>query len=71
MAPKPPSSDDQKPAAADDPVAPELDEELVGKRAGKLAVDAGAKGRVVGDTTTLTDPTVLSDIKRQYEETES
>jgi acetyl-CoA synthetase len=30
-----------------------------------------AEGRVVGDTTTLTDPTVLSEIKRQYEETES
>jgi acetyl-CoA synthetase len=30
-----------------------------------------AEGRVVGDTTTLTDPTVLADIKKQYEETES
>ncbi|HEX5417646.1 MAG TPA: acetate--CoA ligase, partial [Chloroflexota bacterium] len=30
-----------------------------------------AEGRVIGDTTTLTDPTVLSEIKRQYEETES
>ncbi len=30
-----------------------------------------AEGRIVGDTTTLTDTTVLSDIKRQYEETES
>jgi acetyl-CoA synthetase len=30
-----------------------------------------AEGRIVGDTTTLTDATVLSDIKRQYEETES
>jgi acetyl-CoA synthetase len=30
-----------------------------------------AEGRVLGDTTTLTDPTVLSEIKRQYEETES
>ena len=30
-----------------------------------------AEGRVVGDTTTLTDPAVLSDIKRQYEEKES
>jgi acetyl-CoA synthetase len=30
-----------------------------------------AEGRIVGDTTTLTDLTVLSDIKRQYEETES
>lgn len=30
-----------------------------------------AEGRVVGDTTTLTDPSVLSEIKRQYEDTES
>src|SRR5579883_1251933 len=30
-----------------------------------------AEGRVLGDTTTLTDPSVLADIKRQYEETES
>lgn len=30
-----------------------------------------AEGRVLGDTTTLTDPSVLSDIKRQYEETEA
>jgi len=29
-----------------------------------------AEGRVLGDTTTLTDPTVLEEIKRQYEETE-
>jgi non-ribosomal peptide synthetase component E (peptide arylation enzyme) len=29
-----------------------------------------AEGRVLGDTTTLTDPTVLRDIKQQYEETE-
>jgi acetyl-CoA synthetase len=29
-----------------------------------------AEGRVIGDTTTLTDPSVLSDIKRQYEDTE-
>ena len=30
-----------------------------------------AEGRVLGDTTTLTDPTVLAEIKRQYEESES
>ena len=30
-----------------------------------------AEGRVIGDTTTLTDPTVLSEIKRQYEDNES
>jgi acetyl-CoA synthetase len=30
-----------------------------------------AEGRVMGDTTTLTDPAVLEEIKRQYEETES
>jgi acetyl-CoA synthetase len=29
-----------------------------------------AEGRVMGDTTTLTDPTVLSEIKQQYEESE-
>jgi acetyl-CoA synthetase len=29
-----------------------------------------AEGRVLGDTTTLTDPPVLRDIKQQYEETE-
>ncbi len=29
-----------------------------------------AEGRVLGDTTTLTDPTVLAQIKQQYEETE-
>ncbi len=29
-----------------------------------------AEGRVLGDTTTLTDPTVLAEIKQQYEETE-
>jgi acetyl-CoA synthetase len=29
-----------------------------------------AEGRVLGDTTTLTDPTVLSEIKQQYEESE-
>ena len=29
-----------------------------------------AEGRVMGDTTTLTDPAVLEEIKRQYEETE-
>jgi acetyl-CoA synthetase len=29
-----------------------------------------AEGRVLGDTTTLTDPAVLEEIKRQYEETE-
>ncbi|HEX7564616.1 MAG TPA: ABC transporter ATP-binding protein, partial [Bradyrhizobium sp.] len=52
MAPKPPSSDDQKPAAADDPVAPELDEKLAGKR----AVGAGATGRGVGDKTAAPSP---------------
>ena len=52
MAPKPPSSDDQKPAAADDPVAPELDEKLVGKR----AVGAGATGRGVGDKAAAPSP---------------
>jgi acetyl-CoA synthetase len=30
-----------------------------------------AEGRVLGDTTTLADPTVLAAIKKQYEETES
>jgi acetyl-CoA synthetase len=30
-----------------------------------------AEGRVLGDTTTLTDPNVLAEIKRQYEEQES
>uniref|UniRef100_A0A7C3AQP0 Acetyl-coenzyme A synthetase n=1 Tax=Thermorudis sp. TaxID=1969470 RepID=A0A7C3AQP0_9BACT len=30
-----------------------------------------AEGRVLGDTTTLADPTVLAEIKRQYEEQES
>jgi acetyl-CoA synthetase len=29
-----------------------------------------AEGRVLGDTTTLTDPTVLNEIKQQYEEQE-
>jgi acetyl-CoA synthetase len=29
-----------------------------------------AEGRVLGDTTTLTDPTILAEIKQQYEETE-
>ena len=29
-----------------------------------------AEGRVLGDTTTLADPTVLAEIKQQYEETE-
>src|SRR5450755_4765334 len=52
MAPKPPPSDDQKPAAADDPVAPELDEKLVGKR----AVAAGATGRGVGDKAAAPSP---------------
>jgi acetyl-CoA synthetase len=28
-----------------------------------------AEGRVMGDTTTLTDPTVLEEIKKQYEDT--
>ena len=27
-----------------------------------------AEGRVLGDTTTLADPAVLSEIKQQYEE---
>jgi ATP-binding cassette subfamily B protein len=40
MAPKPPSSDDQMPAAADDPAVPELDE--------KLAADAEAAARAAG-----------------------
>src|SRR5471030_156060 len=52
MAPKPPPSDDQKPAAADDPVAPELDEKLVGKRAG----GASATGRGVGDKAAAPSP---------------
>ncbi|HLI28150.1 MAG TPA: acetate--CoA ligase [Chloroflexota bacterium] len=30
-----------------------------------------AEGRVLGDTTTLTDPSVLAEIKKQYEEQES
>jgi acetyl-CoA synthetase len=30
-----------------------------------------AEGRILGDTTTLTDPSVLADIKRQYEARES
>ena len=29
-----------------------------------------AEGRVVGDTTTLADPTVLADIRRQYDDSE-
>jgi acetyl-CoA synthetase len=29
-----------------------------------------AEGRVLGDTTTLTNPTVLAEIKQQYEESE-
>jgi ATP-binding cassette, subfamily B, bacterial len=41
MAPKPPSSVDQSPAAADDPAAPELD--------AKLAAQQTATGRVVGE----------------------
>jgi len=48
MTPKPPSPDDQVPAAADDPVAPELDEEPV--------VGAGATGRVAGDKTAAPSP---------------
>ena len=35
MAPRPPSSDDQKTAAAGDPVAPELDRKLVADKAAK------------------------------------
>jgi len=41
MAPKPPASDDPKPASAGDPAAPERDE--------KLAADAGLAHRPVGD----------------------
>ena len=41
MAPKPPSSDDQKPVSAGDPVAPDLEE--------KLAADAGPANRPIGD----------------------
>src|SRR3981189_2002342 len=41
MASRPPSSDDQIPASANDPVAPELDE--------KLAADTEATDRLVGD----------------------
>jgi ATP-binding cassette, subfamily B, bacterial len=48
MTPKPPSSDDQTPAAADGSVAPELDEEL--------AVGAGATARVVGDKAAAPSP---------------
>jgi acetyl-CoA synthetase len=29
-----------------------------------------AEGRVLGDTTTLTDPSVIASIRRQYEENE-
>jgi acetyl-CoA synthetase len=29
-----------------------------------------AEGKVLGDTTTLADPTVLASIKQQYEESE-
>ena len=29
-----------------------------------------AEGRALGDTTTLTDPTVLADLKKRYEERE-
>lgn len=29
-----------------------------------------AEGRVLGDTTTLTDPAVLTEIRQRYEETE-
>ena len=43
MAPKPPSSDDQKPVPADDPVAPELEN--------KLAAGTAPAGRVIGDKT--------------------
>src|SRR6202048_3312717 len=48
MAPKPPSSDDQIPAPADDPVAPELDE--------KLAVKPEASGRAAGDKAAASPP---------------
>ena len=42
MAPKPPSSDDQTQAAADDPVAPEVDAELAAHQAAAARV-AGEK----------------------------
>src|SRR6202048_544246 len=48
MAPKPPSSDDQIPASADDPVAPELDE--------KLVVKPEASGRAAGDKAAAPPP---------------
>src|SRR5882724_5506422 len=48
MAPKPPSSDDQKPVPADDPVAPELDK--------KLAAGAEPAGRVIGDKAAASAP---------------
>ena len=46
MASKPPSSDDQIPAPADDPVAPKLDKKSV----------ADATGRVTGDKTAASSP---------------
>src|ERR1700736_4206310 len=48
MASKPPSSDDQIPAPADDPVAPELDK--------KLAADTTAADRVISDKTAASSP---------------
>jgi ATP-binding cassette, subfamily B, bacterial len=47
MAPKPPLSDDQKPAPADDPVAPELEK--------KLAAGAVAADRAAGDKAATPD----------------
>src|SRR6202022_3010702 len=48
MASKPPSSEDQIPAPADDPVAPELDK--------KLAADTAATDRVISDKTAASSP---------------
>lgn len=48
----------------------ELPKTRSGKIMRRLLRDV-AEGRIVGDTTTLTDPTVLADIRAQYEATES
>src|ERR1700737_3726035 len=48
MASKPPSSEDQIPAPADDPVAPELDK--------KLAADTAAADRVISNKTAASSP---------------
>jgi ATP-binding cassette, subfamily B, bacterial len=53
MAPKPPSSDDQKPAAAGDPAASELDE--------KLAADAGSAHRAGDKPAKPTEPDIEID----------